>query len=139
VFVDELRRRPLDEPASRGQTPPMGGLQRLAMGAALLCADGSVYMGCNIENASFGATCCAERTAIFKAGSEGNKDLEGIAIVSSGSGPAYPCGICRQVIDEFVDGDFEVICGNNKNEYKVYKFSELLPLSFKSQAVKRRE
>lgn len=72
-----------------------------AVGAALLSADGQVFTGCNIENASFGATNCAERTAIFKAVSEGVKDFKAIAIVCSGDQPAYPCGICRQVMSEF--------------------------------------
>ena len=68
-----------------------------AVGAALLSTDGQVFTGCNIENSSFGATNCAERTAVFKAVSEGVKDFKAIAIVCSGDQPAYPCGICRQV------------------------------------------
>ena len=76
-----------------------------AVGAALLSTDGQVFTGCNIENSSFGATNCAERTAIFKAVSEGVKDFKAIAIVCSGDQPAYPCGICRQVMSEFFNPD----------------------------------
>ncbi len=73
---------------------------RYAVGAALLCADGRVFQGCNIENASFGATMCAERTAVFKAVSEGETEFTAIAIASQGSAP-WPCGLCRQVLNEF--------------------------------------
>lgn len=75
---------------------------RFKVGAALLMADGSVYTGCNIENSSFGATICAERTAMFKAVSEGRMDMVKIAIVSSSGDKTYPCGICRQVMAEFM-------------------------------------
>ena len=74
---------------------------KFKVGAALLCTSGKIYTGCNIENASFGATNCAERTAIFKAVSEGENEFEAIAIASSGDSPAPPCGICRQVLSEF--------------------------------------
>ena len=80
-----------------------------AVGAALLSTDGQVFTGCNIENSSFGATNCAERTAIFKAVSEGVKDFKAIAIVCSGDQPAYPCGICRQVMSEFFNPDTRII------------------------------
>ena len=80
-----------------------------AVGAALLSTDGQVFIGCNIENSSFGATNCAERTAIFKAVSEGVKDFKAIAIVCSGDQPAYPCGICRQVMSEFFNPDTRII------------------------------
>ena len=80
-----------------------------AVGAALLSTDGQVFTGCNIENSSFGATNCAERTAIFKAVSEGIKDFKAIAIVCSGDQPAYPCGICRQVMSEFFNPDTRII------------------------------
>ena len=76
---------------------------RYAVGAALLCKNGRVFLGCNIENASFGLTNCGERTAIFKAVSEGEREFEAVAIASNGSLP-YPCGTCRQVLNEFAPG-----------------------------------
>ncbi len=107
------------------------------VGAALLTKNGKVYKGCNIENAAYSPGNCAERTAIFKAVSEGEKDFAAIAIVG---GPADngelticpPCGVCRQVINEFVDcEEFDIILGTNKPEdMKVYKLKELLPLGF---------
>ena len=103
------------------------------VGAALLCADGTVYSGCNIENASYSPTNCAERTAVFKAVSEGEKEFTAIAIVGGkGENPAdfcAPCGICRQVLAEFCDSDFRIILGTPDN-IRVYTLAELLPLSF---------
>ena len=103
------------------------------VGAALLCRDGTVYQGCNIENASYGATNCAERTAFFKAVSEGEREFEAIAIVGGkGEEPSAlcaPCGVCRQVMAEFCDGDFCVLLGT-PNKIEVHTLKELLPLSF---------
>ena len=99
------------------------------VGAALLCGDGTVYTGVNIENASYGATICAERCAIFKAVSDGKKDFVKIAITSSSGDFTLPCGICRQVMSEFME-DGSVIVTNGK-EIKSYKVTELLPESFK--------
>lgn len=102
---------------------------RFAVGAALLSADGQVFTGCNIENASFGATNCAERTAIFKAVSEGIKDFTAIAVVCSGSQPAYPCGICRQVMSEFFNPDTRIIVEDGDG-LRTYTMTEILPESF---------
>ena len=110
---------------------------RFTVGAALLTGNNKVYTGCNIENASFGPTICAERTAIFKAVSEGIKDFKAICIVG---GPdkqikdyCAPCGVCRQVMREFCDLDFKIILAKSIDDYKVYTLEELLPLSFKPQ------
>ena len=104
------------------------------VGAALLTADGKVYSGCNIENAAYSPTNCAERTAFFKAISEGEREFSAIAIVGGKnldfSDFCPPCGVCRQVMSEFCDGDFRIILGRNDEEYKVYTLKELLPLSF---------
>ena len=100
-----------------------------AVGAALLSIDGQVFTGCNIENASFGATNCAERTAIFKAVSEGIKDFSAIAVVCSGSQPAYPCGICRQVMSEFFNPDTRIIVEDG-DRLRTYTMTEILPESF---------
>ncbi len=100
-----------------------------AVGAALLSIDGQVFTGCNIENASFGATNCAERTAIFKAVSEGIKDFSAIAVVCSGSQPAYPCGICRQVMSEFFNPDTRIIVEDG-DRLRTYTMTEILPEIF---------
>ena len=103
------------------------------VGAALLCADGTVYTGCNIENASFTPTNCAERTAIFKAVSEGKRDFTAIAIVGGKgceiTGFCPPCGVCRQVMSEFFRPDGEIYLWNG-NESKTYTLAQLLPASF---------
>jgi len=99
------------------------------VGAALLTKSGKVFTGCNVECASYGATNCAERTAIFKAVSEGEQEFAAIAIVSRTMDITYPCGICRQVISEFADGDMDIVLAKGK-EYKVFKLSEMMPYSF---------
>ncbi len=107
-----------------------------AVGACLLCSDGTVYEGCNIENAAFGPGNCAERTAIFKAVSEGKKSFEKIAIVGGKSDSdkldmSYPCGVCRQVMQEFCNPEkFEVIVAASKDDYKCFRLKELLPFGF---------
>ena len=84
------------------------------VGAAVLFEDGKIYTGCNIENASFGATNCAERTAIFKGVSEGNREIKAVAVVGDTNTYTYPCGICRQVIAEFADNENIKIYNNKK-------------------------
>lgn len=107
------------------------------VGAALYAKDGSITEGCNIENSSYGLSNCAERTAFFKAVSEGRQDFEAIAIVGgTGDGNvtedyAYPCGACRQVMREFTIPEFfRVIIARSEDDYKEFKLSELLPHSF---------
>ncbi|SEK88911.1 cytidine deaminase [Butyrivibrio sp. ob235] len=108
-----------------------------AVGAALLTKDGKVYLGCNIENAAYTPTNCAERTALFKAVSEGEREFSAIAIVGGPDNQeelpiCAPCGVCRQALNEFVDPEtFEVILGtNDPKNYKIFKLAELLPLGF---------
>ena len=103
---------------------------KFKVGAAVLTADGSIYTGCNIENASYGATNCAERTAIFKAVSEGHKEIKAIAIVGDMSTNTYPCGICRQVIVEFASKDIEIILVKNEENYIIKTMEEILPGAF---------
>lgn len=98
------------------------------VGAAALTSDSIVFLGSNIENSSYGATVCAERVAIFKAVSEAKKNIVKIAIASDTEDFTYPCGICRQVINEFMP-EGEIILGNG-SEIKVYKVSELIPHGF---------
>lgn len=104
------------------------------VGAALLTEDGKVYTGCNIENASYSATVCAERTAFFKAVSEGVHDFVKIAVAGGEkgkiSGEFPPCGICRQVMSEFCGPDFEILAVKENGEFTKYLLSELLPFSF---------
>ena len=102
---------------------------RFPVGAALLCEDGEAFTGVNVENASFGLTNCAERTAFFKAISEGRRKFTAIAI-SGGDGFLSPCGACRQVMSEFCDKDFKVIFVKNENEYIIKTLDEILPYSF---------
>ena len=109
------------------------------VGAALLDSNGKVWTGCNIENAAYGPSNCAERTAVFKAVSEGARSFEAIAIVG---GPedengkvqiqdfCPPCGVCRQVLSEFCDREFKIILANGNGEQKVFTLAELLPESF---------
>ena len=99
------------------------------VGAALITDTGHIYTGCNIENVSYGATNCAERTAIFKAVSEGERHIKKIAIVSSAGKPALPCGICRQVLSEFMDSDGIVIL-EIENKEKEFYLRDLLPYCF---------
>ena len=102
------------------------------VGAALLTKDGKIYQGCNIENASFSMTNCAERTAFFKAISEGNKEFKAIAIVGGKDKLEFcpPCGACRQVMREFCNKDFKIILFDGEDE-STYTLGELLPLNFK--------
>lgn len=100
------------------------------VGAAVLTDNDKIYSGCNIENASFGATNCAERTAIFKAVSEGTKYIKAIAIIGDPNAYSYPCGICRQVIAEFSKGNTEVILVKNENDYVIKNLYDLLPGAF---------
>lgn len=112
------------------------------VGAALLTADGRFYTGCNIENASYTPTNCAERTAIFKAVSEGERSFKAICIVGGMDGIpteyAAPCGVCRQVMEEFCDADkFLVILAVDKETYGIYTLKELLPLGFGPENLKK--
>ncbi|MGI5999565.1 MAG: cytidine deaminase [Candidatus Merdisoma sp.] len=124
---------------------------KFRVGAALLCADGSVYTGCNMENAAFTPGICAERTAIYKAVSEGKREFQAIAIVGGALGHKVnsaeggregalgqealsvtaPCGVCRQVMREFCDPEsFRIILGTGEEDLHIYLLKELLPLSF---------
>ncbi len=105
------------------------------VGAALLASDGKIYTGCNIENAAYTPTICAERTAFFKAVSEGVRDFEAICIAGgSGETPAgysAPCGVCRQVMREFCDPQtFLIILATGRENYDIYTLEQLLPMSF---------
>lgn len=102
---------------------------KFRVGAALLAKNGKVYTGCNIESASYTPTNCAERTAYFKAVSEGVREFEAIAITSDVDGYTYPCGVCRQVMREF-STELKIIIANTEDEYKEYTLDEIFPFGF---------
>ncbi|MGI6705281.1 MAG: cytidine deaminase [Clostridia bacterium] len=126
----------LVEEALRAKENAYAPYSKFRVGAALLSCDGQVFTGCNIENASFGATNCAERTAIFKAVSEGRREFAVIAIASDSSHFTYPCGICRQVMAEF-NSEMRIIVANREGESKALSLNELLPHSFASRDMKK--
>jgi cytidine deaminase len=123
------RERMLDlafEAMERAYTP----YSHFQVGACLKGASGRYYLGCNVESASYSPTNCAERTAVFKAVSEGERKFESIVIVCSGKNPAAPCGVCRQVLREFCSDDMPVVFANSKRDFTESTLGELLPHSF---------
>lgn len=120
---------------TRAYTP----YSHFTVGAALLCADGTVYTGCNIENAAFTPTVCAERVAFFKAVADGQRDFTAIAVAGAPEGappesPCAPCGVCRQVMAEFCHADtFRVLLGTTPEDIRSVTLAELLPLAFSGE------
>lgn len=106
------------------------------VGACLKGVSGAYYLGCNIENAGFSPTNCAERTALFKAVSEGERQFEALAVISNGEQTTLPCGVCRQVLVEFCDADMPIICANRAGKYQIYSLGELLPHAFTTEGMK---
>lgn len=104
----------------------------LTVGAALECEDGSVFLGCNIENAAYGDTVCAERVAVYKAISEGRRKFRRIAIAANTGSYCMPCGSCRQVLAEF-SPEMEILCAREDGRYVSYRLSELLPKRFEGE------
>lgn len=108
------------------------------VGAALLTKDGKIYRGCNIENAAYTPTNCAERTAFFKAVSEGELEFAAIAITGDADDYVYPCGVCRQVMAEFCDPkEFQIILVKNEEEQQVFSLEELLPGGFTAKDLEK--
>ena len=126
--MTELEIQNLMERAIKARENSYSPYSHFAVGAALLCEDGTLYEGCNIENASYGLTNCAERTAIFKAVSEGHIKFKALAVVADTEGPCAPCGACRQVMAEFKIP--LIIMGNLMGNIKIVTIEELLPFSF---------
>ncbi len=118
--------------ASRKAYAPYSGYR---VGAALECEGGAVFLGCNVENASYGATVCAERVAAAKAVSEGRRDFARIAVAASGDDYAMPCGVCRQFLYEFAP-DMEVLAARGDGRYVSYRLRELLPKAFSPENLK---
>jgi cytidine deaminase len=117
------------EAARKARDFAVADYSNFQVGAALLAEDGRVFTGCNVENATYGLTVCAERVALFKALSEGHREFRRVAVVADTSAPTPPCGACRQVLWEF-GGDLEVVLANLTDEKGIYRLSTLLPLPF---------
>ena len=126
--MTELETQKLMDCAIKARENAYSPYSHFAVGAALLCEDGTIYEGCNIENASYGLTNCAERTAVFKAVSEGYTKFKALAVVADTEGPCAPCGACRQVVVEFKIPI--IIMGNLMRNVKIVTIEELLPFSF---------
>lgn len=126
--MTELETQKLMDCAIKARENAYSPYSHFAVGAALLCEDGTLFEGCNIENASYGLTNCAERTAIFKAVSEGHIKFKALAVVADTEGPCAPCGACRQVMAEFKIP--LIIMGNLMGNIKIVTIEELLPFSF---------
>jgi cytidine deaminase len=122
-------RRSLVEAARRAREHAVAQFSKFKVGAALETPDGTIITGCNVENATYGLTICAERVAMFKALSEGHRAFARVAIVADTEDPTPPCGACRQILWEF-GGDLEVILANLTQEKGVHRLKELLPLPF---------
>lgn len=125
---DKEIRQKLRELAIEGAKKSHSPYSEAKIGAALLTKDGHYYNGCNIENSSFGGTVCAERVTIWKAVSEGHKEIERIYVYSNAGWP--PCGLCRQVMSEFAGPDLELIVGDKDGNEQIYKFEDIFPLAF---------
>ena len=130
----ETMKKQLIETAVKAREMAYAPYSHYKVGAALLAKSGKIYTGCNVENASFTPTNCAERTAFFKAISEGDREFEMIAIVAGKDGEELsknctPCGVCRQVMTEFCDKDFKIILGT-PDDFKVLTLEEIMPYSF---------
>ncbi len=133
MSVDENK---LIEQAKIARNNAYAPYSKFPVGAAIIAEDGKVYTGCNIENASFGMSNCAERTAIFKAVSEGATKFKAIAVIADTDGPCSPCGACRQVIAEFCNKEMPVFLTNIKGDIQKTTVGELLPGAFSPEDVK---
>lgn len=144
-MTDRKTAQMLIEEAAAARKKAYAPYSHYMVGAALLTGDGRIYTGCNIENAAYGPSNCAERTAFFKAVSEGERSFAAVAIVGAGEsdeGGAYaaPCGVCRQVMAEFCDSDdFDIIVAKTTGEYYIKTLKELLPESFGPDNLKKKQ
>lgn len=139
--MNEQEKRQLIQKALEARGMAYAPYSRYQVGAALITEDGSFYQGGNIENASYGATNCAERTAVFKAVSDGKRRIKALAVTGGleGTEPsdyAYPCGICRQVLQEFGTEDMMLIVAKSVTDYREFSLKELLPFGFGGESIK---
>ncbi|MFZ5596850.1 MAG: cytidine deaminase [Bacillota bacterium] len=128
----EIRREAVEKLIARAMSArekAYAPYSRFRVGAAAMTRGGRIYTGCNVENSSYGLTCCAERVAVFKAVSEGDRDITDIALISDSKDYCSPCGACRQVLAEFGDGIRVYMC-NSRGEYEVGTVGDLLPGKF---------
>lgn len=132
-MMDEKR---LMEEACKAREYAYVPYSKFQVGAALLAKDGKIFHGCNIENASYGMTNCAERTALFKAYSEGATQFDSLVVVADTDRPVPPCGACRQVISELCDSEMEVILTNLKGDIQRILVKDLLPGAFSPEDLK---
>ena len=123
----------LMEKAKKASKKSYSPFSKFAVGAAVLAKGGKIYTGCNVENSSFGMTICAERCAIFKAVSEGVREILAVAIFSPNEDDCYPCGACRQVMYEFQGEEEVVVITNHEDILNIRKLSDFLPYGFKIQ------
>ena len=130
-----MENRELIERAKEAMSYAYAPYSHFQVGAALLTKDGRVLTGCNVENATYGATSCAERTAVGKAVSEGAREFQKIAIAASSGAYAAPCGICRQVLSEFMP-EGEVVLWSDTEGEKVFSVRDLLPFGFRGEDIK---
>ncbi|GAM16473.1 MULTISPECIES: cytidine deaminase [Bacillaceae] len=128
-----MDKKTLVEKAIEARSTAYVPYSKFQVGAAIITSNDQVYLGCNIENASYGLTNCAERTAIFKAVSEGDTEIKAIAVVADTEGPVSPCGACRQVIAEFATDDTKIYLANLNGDVKETTISEILPGYFTSK------
>ncbi|MDE7044411.1 MAG: cytidine deaminase [Acetatifactor sp.] len=139
--MSDQEKRELIQKALEARRMAYAPYSHYLVGAALLTEDGSIYQGGNIENASYGATNCAERTAVFKAVSEGKRRIRAMAVTggmedTEPSDYAYPCGICRQVLQEFGTEDMQLIIAKSITDYREFSLKELLPFGFGGESIK---
>jgi cytidine deaminase len=135
---DKIKEK-LFEAAKKAQKNAYVPYSNFPLGAAVLTSDGSIYSGANIENSSYGLTNCAERSAIFSAISDGNKEIKALLLVSSTENPVTPCGACRQVINEFADEEIEVIMMTENAEELSMSNQELLPGAFSKKSMEKND
>ena len=131
INIMDINYKQLMDTAKEASKHSYSPFSRFAVGAAILASSGKIYSGCNVENSSFGLTICAERTAIFKAVSEGEREIIAVAIYSPNSDSCYPCGACRQVLYEFQGDDEILVITENLGELEVKKLSFFLPCGFR--------
>jgi cytidine deaminase len=132
-MVDTVLEQALIASAIQARANAYVPYSKFPVGAAILLKDGEIVSGCNIENASYGLTNCAERTALFKAISEGKREIQAIAVVADTNGPVSPCGACRQVMAEFCAPETRVILANLLGDRHVTTIAELLPGAFSKE------
>ncbi len=130
VFLAEATVKDLLAQAREARTRAYAPYSQFAVGAAVLTSDGQVFTGANIENASLGATVCAERVAIWQAVAAGQQEISALAVVADTPTPVAPCGLCRQVLQEFAAPDCQLILANLQGEFRLITHQELLPWAF---------